>query len=79
MLENDEHVDVLVARAIPTVDKVRVVFDEVWPRRRALELAPGVSVAVPALEDLILTKRFGARPKDLEDVRLLEALRREES
>jgi hypothetical protein len=78
VLENDEHVDVLVARAIPTVDNVRVVFDEVWPRRRALELGPGVSVAVPALDDLILTKRFGARPKDLEDVRLLEALRREE-
>ena len=28
--------------------------------------------------DLILTKRFGGRPKDLEDIRLLEALRKEE-
>lgn len=27
------------------------------------------------IDDLILTKRFGARPKDAEDVRLLEALR----
>ena len=32
---------------------------------------------VPALDDLILTKRFGGRPKDLEDIRLLEALRKE--
>ena len=28
--------------------------------------------------NLILTKRFGGRPKDLEDIRLLEALRKEE-
>jgi hypothetical protein len=37
-----------------------------------------VTIAVPALDDLILTKRFGGRPKDLEDIRLLETLRREE-
>ena len=78
VLENDERVDVLVARTVPTVDGVRVAFDDVWPRRRALEVAAGVAVAVPALDDLILTKRFGGRPKDLEDTRLLEALRSEE-
>jgi len=78
VLENDERVDVLVARMVPTVDGLRVAFDDVWPRRRALELAAGVAIAVPALDDLILTKRFGGRPKDLEDIRLLEALRREQ-
>ena len=78
VLENDERVDVLVARTVPTVDGVRVAFDDVWPRRRALEVAAGVTIAVPALDDLILTKRFGGRPKDLEDIRLLEALRSEE-
>jgi hypothetical protein len=76
--ENDERVDVLVARSVPTVDGVRVAFDELWPRRRALEVAAGVLVALPALPDLILTKRFGGRPKDFEDIRLLEALRRED-
>jgi hypothetical protein len=79
VLENDERVDVLVARAVPTVDGVRVAFEEVWARRRGLEIAPGIAVAVPALDDLILTKRFGGRPKDLEDIRLLEALRKEEA
>lgn len=79
VLENDERVDVLVARTVPTVDGVRVAFDEVWTRRRALEVASAVMVAVPALDDLILTKRFGSRPKDLEDIRLLEALRKEEA
>jgi hypothetical protein len=75
VLENDERVDVLVARTVPTVDGVRVAFDDVWPRRRQLEVATGVFVAVPEIDDLILTKRFGGRPKDLEDIRLLEALR----
>jgi hypothetical protein len=76
--ENDERVDVLVARSAPTVDGVRVEFDDVWPRRQSLEVAAGVFLALPALPDLILTKRFGGRPKDFEDIRLLETLRREE-
>jgi hypothetical protein len=78
VLENDERVDVLVARTVPTVDGVRVAFDDVWPRRRTLVLGPGATIAIPALDDLILTKRFGGRPKDLEDIRLLEALRTED-
>ncbi len=76
--QNDERVDVLVARCVPTVDGVRVDFDDLWTRRRSLELAAGVVLAVPNLSDLILTKRFGGRPKDFEDIRLLEALEREE-
>jgi hypothetical protein len=78
VVENDERVDLLVARSDPTVDGLRVAFDEVWPGRQLLQVAPGVTVAVPALDDLILTKRFGGRPKDLEDIRLLEALRSED-
>ena len=78
VLENDERVDVLVARTVPTADGVRVAFEDVWSRRRALEVAPGIALGVPSLDDLILTKRFGGRPKDLEDIRLLEALRKEE-
>lgn len=75
VLENDERVDVLVARSVPTVDGARVAFDEIWPRRRALDVGAGVRVHVPALDDLIATKRFAARPKDLEDIRLLGTLR----
>jgi hypothetical protein len=75
--ENDEHVDVLVARSVPTTDGVRVVFDNVWERRTAIVLNEGVGVSVPAIPDLILTKRFASRPKDLEDIRLLTVLQRE--
>lgn len=79
VLENLEKVDVLVARVVPTVDGVHVSFQDVWSRRRTIDLTPEVSVALPSLDDLILTKRFGTRPKDLEDIRLLEVLRAEEA
>ncbi len=73
-LENDEHVDVLVARAVPTVDGQRVAFDDVWIGRRAVPLENDLAVSLPSHADLILTKRFAARPKDLEDIRLLHLI-----
>ena len=78
VLQNDERVDILVARSVPTVDGVRVAFDDLWERRRLLSSGEHLSIAVPELDDLILTKRFGGRPKDLEDIRLLETLRGED-
>jgi hypothetical protein len=76
VLQNDETVDVLVARSVSTVDGTRVSFDEVWSRRLAVTIADGVQIFLPTIEDLILTKRFGGRPKDAEDIRLLEALQK---
>ncbi len=75
VLENDEHVDVLVAAAISTVDGVMVRFSEVWERRAAVEIGEGVHAVIPCIDDLILTKRFGARPRDADDIRWLEQLR----
>jgi hypothetical protein len=69
---------VLVARSVPTLDRATAEFDPIWERRQRIELAPGVQVLIPSLDDLITTKRFAARPKDLEDIRLLELLREEE-
>ncbi|MEQ1909423.1 MAG: hypothetical protein ABMA15_11400 [Vicinamibacterales bacterium] len=76
-VENDEHVDVLVARSVTTVDGVAVAFDTIWARHRTIALAPGVDVQLPVIDDLILTKRFADRPKDLEDIRLLRILKGE--
>jgi hypothetical protein len=76
-LENDEHVDVLVAREVTAKTGDVVAQASVWARRRDVEIAPGVRVSLPCLDDLILTKRFAQRPKDLEDIRMLEALRTE--
>ena len=77
-LENDERVDVLVARAAPTVDGQLVEFAHLWERRHRVALAANVSVQMPTIADLILTKRIASRPKDLEDIRLLEILQQEE-
>lgn len=77
-LQNDEIVDVMVARSVTTVDGVPVAFEDLWSRRRSVRFAAGVAVTTPSLDDLILTKRFAARPKDVEDIRLLEILRARE-
>jgi hypothetical protein len=74
-LEGDEIVDVWVARSIPTVDGSRVSFDDLWSRRQQVEVS-GAIVNLPTIEDLILTKRFGNRPKDAQDIHLLQALLR---
>lgn len=77
VLENDVHVDVLVARSAPTKDDGEVVaFDDVWSRRQLLPYGPSVTVAVPSIADLVRTKRWGLRQKDLADIQLLEALLR---
>jgi hypothetical protein len=75
VLENDEHVDVIVARFATTVDGQKVLLEDLWARRVSLPLSPGASLEIPCLDDLIATKRFGRRPKDLEDIRLLQGLR----
>lgn len=76
-LENDEHVDVLVAAAVSTVDGTMVRFEDVWERRSHVEIGEGVRATIPCIDDLILTKRFGARPRDADDIRWLEALKRQ--
>jgi hypothetical protein len=79
VLENGERVDVLVARFASTKDgTTRLTFDEAWGRRQTVEVAPGIRVALPSIADLITTKRWSARQKDIGDIQLLEALRRED-
>lgn len=75
VVENDERVDVLVARSVSTIDGLVVHFADVWQRRVSQPLASGVAVALPCIDDLILTKRFGARPRDADDIRWLQRLR----
>lgn len=76
VIENGEHLDVMTASHVMTLDRVRVAFDDLWSRREHLEFSADISLSLPCLDDMILTKRFSARPKDAEDLRLLEELRR---
>lgn len=74
VLENDERIDVLVARSVTTVEQRLVDFDALWARHRTVFVG-GSEVSLPTLDDLILTKQVAARPKDLEDIRLLRILK----
>jgi hypothetical protein len=55
-----------------------VAFEDAWPRRTEVEIAQGaerISFSYLGLEDLIANKRAAGRPKDLDDLRFLEAVR----
>ncbi len=75
VLEGDERVDVLVARRASTKDGTVLQFDDAWERRRAVRYSDRVSIFLPSLEDLILTKRWSLRPKDVDDIELLQKLK----
>lgn len=79
VLENGDHVDVFVARQIATRDGDPVRFDEVWSRRRTLRFDDDSEMQVPSIPDLIRTKKWGMREKDLIDIQHLEALARREA
>jgi hypothetical protein len=78
VLENDEHIDVLVTRHVTTLEGQVVAFDAVWARKREVALGQA-SEAVASVDDLILTKQINPRPKDLEDIRLLRILKEQHS
>jgi hypothetical protein len=61
-------IDLFVADPFP--------FDPAWTRRLRADLE-GLAVNVASLSDLIEMKRRAGRPRDLEDVRELEALARD--
>jgi len=51
-----------------------VHFEDVGARRIYLTI-DDVDVPIPCIDDYILTKRFGARPRDADDIRWLERFR----
>jgi hypothetical protein len=74
-LENGEHVDVLLARAANTAVGSRLPFGDAWKRRRTVRVG-AAALEVPSIDDLITTKRWSLRDKDIQDIRLLEALKK---
>jgi hypothetical protein len=75
VLENGEHVDVMVARAKTDSGGRSLDFDSAWARRQTMQVAPGLAIHLPSLEDLITTKRWASRPRDIVDIQYLERLR----
>src|SRR3972149_8819129 len=54
VLENDEHIDVLAGRSVPTVDGRVVEFDQLWASRTSIDVQPGLQINLPTVDDLIL-------------------------
>ncbi len=75
VIENGERVDVVVARAATDPTGVVLTFDDAWTRRQEVVIC-GATVALPSIEDLIVTKRWGSRPKDMVDIQWLTELKR---
>ncbi len=50
-------------------------FDDAWTRRTSLPYTPAVPLVVPCIDDMILTKRWSLRPKDVDDIAMLEKLK----
>jgi hypothetical protein len=54
----------------------KLSFDDAWLRRQTVRCGTA-DVALPSIDDLITTKRRSMREKDVVDIQLIEALRRE--
>lgn len=76
VLEGDERVDVMIARSKTAHDGTVLAFDDAWRRRQHLPLAPGLSLALPCVSDLVTTKRWAMRPHDIVDIEFLLQLPR---
>lgn len=76
VFENDVRVDVMVARSASTPEGDRLDFESAWERRQAVDIGKGIILALPSVDDLITTKRWGSRPKDMIDIQWLEMTRR---
>lgn len=62
-------------RAVDLFAERVLAFDELWARSEEIPLR-GISVRVASIAHLIELKRLAGRPKDLEDVKRLEEIRR---
>jgi hypothetical protein len=77
VLENDTRVDVLLAQRMSGKDGEVLTFEEAWQRRCLESYDPRTNLIIPDIDDLIRTKRWSLRPKDLPDIQMLELLRQQ--
>ncbi len=75
VLENGEHLDILVARACSSREGGELRFEHAWERRIVVD-AGGFRVHLPCIDDLIQTKKWAMRERDLIDIGYLEGLKR---
>lgn len=72
VLEGPERVDVLLTRSRTTPEGTELTFEDAYARRVA---TTAFGPAIPSIDDLITTKRWASRPKDVLDIQFLERLK----
>ena len=73
LLSTTLKLDFFRARRYSTKDGETFTFEEMFGRRRTIPV-DDFAVSVPAIEDLIRTKRVRDLPKDREDIKYLQVL-----
>ena len=74
VLENSQHIDVMVARARSGAAGLALSFDDAWAARQTIEIGPSLTAYLPSIPHLIITKRWASRPRDLVDIEWLTLL-----
>jgi hypothetical protein len=77
-LENDFTIDVFCPRYFSTGKGKKVSFDELYERRNIAKGETGLKINLPSIDDLIELKRLGSRPKDIEDIKYLEGIKKQQ-
>lgn len=75
VIENGERVDVMLARSAPSPSGPALEFDAAWSHRQEIPVSKTISISLPSIDDLITTKKWGSRARDLLDIQFLEGLR----
>jgi uncharacterized phage-like protein YoqJ len=75
-LENNFLVDVFRARFLLVGKDKKISFDEMYARRKVLKGEFNLELNLPAIDDLITLKKLRSSPKDLEDIKYLQALKK---
>ncbi len=76
-LENEIAIDVFRARSFSSEKGKKITFNEIYSRKETLKDSSGLKINVPSIDDLIALKRLRSLPKDLQDIKYLEELKKE--
>lgn len=75
-LENDVAVDVFCAKHFSIGKGKKLSFNDLYDKRNVAEGETGLQINLPSIDDLLALKKIASRPKDIEDIKYLEALKR---
>jgi len=75
-LENNFTIDVFCPKYFSAGKGKKLSFNELYERRNIAKGETGLEINLPSIDDLIELKRLGSRPKDIEDIKYLEGIKK---